>query len=147
MSTALSAASATALSSSAARQAQRRARGDAVVALQRQLPRRQRGVGAAVRIVRDAQRLAQLLKVLLVRQRGRLVEPLGHHQLGGGAFDGVAVHVGQHVHERLRTARDGGRAKSERQPQGHRPLVQLDAAHAHQGRCIAHNKLSRMPRT
>ena len=38
-------------------------------------------------VARQAQRFAQLFEVLFVGERRRLVEPLGHHQLGAGASE------------------------------------------------------------
>ncbi len=81
-------------------------------------------------LARVAQRLAQLLEVLLVRERGGFVEPLGHHQLRAGAFHAPALGLGVNAHEGLGALRDRGRAEAEGQTQRDVALVQLDLVEA-----------------
>jgi hypothetical protein len=116
-----------------------------VTGVQRQHVRRRLTAGVAPAGGRQAQRAAQLLEVLLVRQRRVLVEPLGHHQLGTGSHAALAVDVDLHPHEGLRRLRDGGSAKTERQPQRHRAAG--TAAPGARGRWRVHDRACQAPRT
>ena len=108
-----------------------------------------RFAGAEIGFARDAQRLAQLLEVLLVRERGRLVEPLRHHQLGAWRpSTRASADLGLDAHEGLRAARDRGGAEAKRQAQRDRALEQLDAAQAQAPRRSSlMQRLQQAPRT
>lgn len=97
------------------------------------------------RLARIAKRLTQLFEVLFVRERGRLVEPFGHHELRAGAFETATVDFANHAHESLRALRDGGRTKAERQAQRDVALVQLHLVDAQGDGC--HDRSLQMLRT
>ena len=88
-------------------------------------------LGAEIRLARDAQRLAQLLEVLLVREaRATCRTTSAPSARRSRRSTRAAVDFGLDAHEGLRAARDGGRAEAKRQAQRHRSLVELDAAQA-----------------
>ena len=112
-------------------------------------PVSERGVLPAgeVGIPGQGERAAQLIEILLVRERGVLVEPLRHQQLGGGAL-GLApvLEPDARAHERLRRARERRRAEAERQPQRDVALVERDFRHREARRAHPASSPSMMPR-
>jgi hypothetical protein len=96
-------------------------------------------VDPAVRIepACNAQRLAQLLEVVVVAERGVLVEPLRRHQLGRQALCLCAV--GQpdaRTHEGLRRGGERDHAEAKRHAQLDRALEQLDRFNSEQWRRV-----------
>ena len=96
-----------------------------------------RGVGQ-VGVAGQAQHVAQLVEVVVVAQGQVLVEPLGRHQLGRAAPGLAPIGQGQaHPRKGLRAFCERDHAKTKRQAQLHRPLVQGDLQDA-QARCFNH---------
>jgi hypothetical protein len=73
---------------------------------------------------RDVERAAELVEIFVVRQSGRLVEPLRHQELGGNAFAFAPVRQPHaHPHERLRRLGERDHAETEGQPELDRALI------------------------
>jgi hypothetical protein len=98
-------------------------------------------VDPAVRVkpAGDAQRVPQLLEVVVVAERRVLVEPLGRHQLGGHAVAlGAVIQPYARPHEGLRRGGERDHAEAERHTQCDVALEQLDRFDGEQ-RCSAHS--------
>ncbi len=96
-------------------------------------------VDPAVRVepAGDAQRVAQLLEVVLVAERGVLVEPLRRHQLGRHALGlRAVVQADARAHEGLRRGGERDHAEAEGHAQLDVALEQLDRFDGEQ-RCAA----------